>query len=482
MHKTLCLFLLMALCLCGTPAYPAPDAPAAMTVESADCGAWPTITLKATLPASDATKENISLSLPGLEPPLAPGDIKVLRDSSGARRLLVAIDTSKSLSDDFLEAIKTALKDYLHHLGEEEQIAILAFNDTVQLASAFTDSQANIEAALSGLRQGGANTVLYKALLEGVSLLKPLSGAKNMLVVSDGHNEGAGELKEVIQAAKDAHARISTIALPEKHKDQKVHQEQLQTLAKETDGVFQAVDSPLSAASGIFTLLQAQRQKEARGCEYQFSFTAPADFVVTKQPLSAVLTQKTGNGALSVDVALNAPITKKAPEPSPEPEKNSVQKALDFCSTPIGMACAAVLGIALLALVFFMVRRKKLAAQSAEEEHTLVVPDSHGSSQSPFVLELVTQSASFPLPYGKTRLGASRDNEIVVNDPTVSRKHACIEVIGQECRVTDTQSTNGTFVNGERINRPCILHAGDQLYFGKTQARLRTVMQGDYHG
>lgn len=476
MNKTLRLFLLLTLCLCCVPAYAAPGA-SAIRLDSADCSGWPTIVLKANLPANGASDKDISLSLPGLAQPLAPTGVKVLSDHSGAEALLVAIDTSKSLSDDFLEAIKTALRDYTRHLGKGEQIAILAFNDTVQIASGFTSSQASVEAALGTLRQGGVKTELYQALLTGANLLKQLSGKKAILVISDGHNEGAGELKDVVQAAREAGTHIYAIALPEKHKEQKLHQEQLQTLAGETGGVFQAVDSPLSAASGIFTILQAQRQKEAGGCDYQITFLAPAEFKVTERPLTAVLSWKNGGGALSVDVALNAPLTEKAPEP----EKDAAQKALDFVKTPVGMGCAAGAALVLLLLAVLLWRARRLSAQKSQGEHTVLV-SAQEPAASPFVLELVTQSMTFPLPYGKTRLGASRDNEIVVDDPTVSRKHACLEVVGQECRVTDSGSTNGTFVNGERITRSYILKSGDQLYFGKTQAYLRTVIQGGYHG
>lgn len=461
MRKALTLFLLLACCLFCTPAFSAPDL-SAVTVKSADCSAWPNITLKANLPAP--SQQNLSLSLPGLEAPLSPTEVMVFRDSRDVRNLLVAIDTSKSLSDDFLTAIKAALRDHLHHLGQSEQIAILAFNDDVKLHTAFTESQERVESDLETLKQGGSKTVLYQALLKGADLLRPLSGEKTMLVISDGHNEGVGELGDVLQAAKAAQVRVLAVALPEKHKDRRLHREQLQTLAEETGGVFQAVESPLSAASGIFTILKAERQN----C--QVRFTAPADYVATETPLKAVFSVKSGAGTLSIDVALDAPLAKT----EPEPEKTLPEQALDFVKTPAGMGCAAAAILVLLLLAYLLSRffRKK---KSRPEQDSLIIPASQGPKPSPFVLEIVKEGRSFPLPCGKTRLGAAKENDIVLSDPTVSRKHALIEIVGNECRVTDTQSTNGIFINGQRINRTCILRAGDELYFGKTQAFLRTV-------
>lgn len=72
---------------------------------------------------------------------------------------------------------------------------------------------------------------------------------------------------------------------------------------------------------------------------------------------------------------------------------------------------------------------------------------------------------------GATRLGRSRENEIFIVDPSVSRNHAVLEVHDGKLVVRDNGSTNGTFVNGERIQLRT-LRAGDLVAFGKTQMRV----------
>jgi predicted Zn finger-like uncharacterized protein len=50
----------------------------------------------------------------------------------------------------------------------------------------------------------------------------------------------------------------------------------------------------------------------------------------------------------------------------------------------------------------------------------------------------------------KTVLGRA-DSDIVLDDPESSRQHATLEILGSRVVVTDLNSTNGTFVQGERI-------------------------------
>ena len=67
----------------------------------------------------------------------------------------------------------------------------------------------------------------------------------------------------------------------------------------------------------------------------------------------------------------------------------------------------------------------------------------------------------------KERLGVGRDptNQIVINDPWVSREHAAIVPVGNDHILEDLASVNGTFVNGTRMARRILQH-GDVVEFG----------------
>jgi hypothetical protein len=62
-------------------------------------------------------------------------------------------------------------------------------------------------------------------------------------------------------------------------------------------------------------------------------------------------------------------------------------------------------------------------------------------------------------------VGRAEDNDLVLADPEVSRHHARLEPDGQGWRTVDLGSTNGTWVNGVRLNAAAIA-VGDEVAFG----------------
>jgi len=84
---------------------------------------------------------------------------------------------------------------------------------------------------------------------------------------------------------------------------------------------------------------------------------------------------------------------------------------------------------------------------------------------------------SYPLKYGNNRIGRFDDNDIVIDDICVSRRHCCI-VIHSDGRVElfDTASKNHTFVNGIMIDR-CWLKSGDEIRLANTCPLLISLVE-----
>jgi len=63
-------------------------------------------------------------------------------------------------------------------------------------------------------------------------------------------------------------------------------------------------------------------------------------------------------------------------------------------------------------------------------------------------------------------IGRSRDADVVLEDPNVSRRHAEVRPSGGSWIVRDLGSTNGVKVNGRRIQGPQSLKSGDTIELG----------------
>ena len=63
-------------------------------------------------------------------------------------------------------------------------------------------------------------------------------------------------------------------------------------------------------------------------------------------------------------------------------------------------------------------------------------------------------------------IGRSRQSDVVVDDPNVSRQHAEIRPRGGSWVLNDLGSTNGSVLNGRRIDGPEVLKPGDQIEIG----------------
>lgn len=74
----------------------------------------------------------------------------------------------------------------------------------------------------------------------------------------------------------------------------------------------------------------------------------------------------------------------------------------------------------------------------------------------------------FPLTRTSLLIGRSAEAEVRVNEAAVSNEHARLDLTGSRCTITDLESTNGTYVNGERIFAPTPLHGGDTIRTGST--------------
>jgi hypothetical protein len=114
-----------------------------------------------------------------------------------------------------------------------------------------------------------------------------------------------------------------------------------------------------------------------------------------------------------------------------------------------------------------LVRDLRSATTSAVAElgrlHVLASPSGDPPVGASFSLDAITS------------LGRDVNNSIVIEDPFASQEHAILTFRGRDWYVEDLGSTNGTYVNGNRVDGVAPVGFGDELQVGQVRLRLERV-------
>lgn len=111
------------------------------------------------------------------------------------------------------------------------------------------------------------------------------------------------------------------------------------------------------------------------------------------------------------------------------------------------------------------------------EDGTCACSSKVSSSAPPAVASVLVRARlvgegglTFDIPDGVNIIG--REGDIVIQDATVSRKHAQITKQDNSVFIKDLGSSNGTYINGMKIENERELHSGDTVQFGTVRMRF----------
>src|SRR6185295_11158105 len=100
-------------------------------------------------------------------------------------------------------------------------------------------------------------------------------------------------------------------------------------------------------------------------------------------------------------------------------------------------------------------------------------PDAVRGQPIMFVLVVNHQGTThrYPLCEGRTVVGRAHTCDVVINDDSISRQHAEIVVLTDQVQVSDLESRNGTYRDGQLLVQTMVT-AGDRLLFGDVDVVL----------
>ncbi|MCL1939463.1 MAG: VWA domain-containing protein [Desulfovibrionaceae bacterium] len=307
MCKYLLIALTVCLLLCG------PAGAEDITVKRVDTSDWPTVRVIVEALGREQTKGfMMTLPAPGTAggANIAASGVTELSESPRPASIVVALDTSRSLSPAHLKMIKDSLARYVDELDKDEQVALLAFNDSVELASGFTSDRETFKQALARLRVAGESTELYRAMLSGLELMKYIPGRRALLVITDGKDEGGSvSREEILHMAEANDIRILAIGLATlAGNEPQQYPAALKELAEASGGDFRFAASAEALQEASYELLRGERDSMTR--MYEAVFGIPEDIRPSSgQTLDAVLSRIYRNTTQTAGLELKVPAT-----------------------------------------------------------------------------------------------------------------------------------------------------------------------------
>lgn len=430
----------------------------------------------------DLKPENFIISLGGKKADSIK--VKTYEQSGIGLYIVLALDVSGTMAGNPIANMKIAVKRFIDKLRPVDRLAIYTFSDNVKLIADFSNDKNYLKDVVDKIAATGLNTELfygtYTALKKNVDLDNEQVG-KILMVVSDGKDESLSKTydeNDIISLANDNGIPIFTIGYT---KINPIHLQTLEKISEKTNGIF--FNSPsdyqldeqysklFSTIMNINILNYLIYDLAGDGNEYV-------------QTIAVNFNDNQSLASNKVILPVNRPALTK-PTLIKEDDSNLLYYLL------IG----GVLLVALASVIILKKRKKKEIPKiesQQESKSDYVVPNLsnpepqniHSSSSNFYsektqvvdsndrtivdtdekttivdgVNKIVINFISGPLQNRKLdfsnteiTIGRSDGNIIKLTDNYVSKSHARIFKENDNYFIEDLKSSNGTFVNGQKI-------------------------------
>lgn len=399
-------------------------------------------------------------------------------DSGKQTAILFLIDTSDPGRKDVIEKNKSQLKDFLSNLKANEKTGIASFDKSLNILSPIGSPISSVNESLNKLQASGQTTELYRNLLQAMEHLDTTVAERKLLVLlSDGQAEDKAYFhSDVIKMARNSGIVINSIGYP-RSVALSVSLQVIRRLSEETGGAYiesdMSYDLPLNETKAFFSNIDT-------GGHFSVSLDALSQSAETVKTITIAFNTEEGNKLVRVPVTIKkqkkiveAPIqitseviSQKAEATSETKEINNVPIQIITKQAPqqpvnlwlwYGLPAAFIIIIIFMLVILYLLWRKPI--QQSSSPITEYRPYAYLISND-------ENKTRYPLTRTICRVGRSNDNEICLDDTSVSRRHAEIHRTNEgEFEIIDTNSTNGVYINNEKIGK-AKLNEDDLLEIG----------------
>jgi hypothetical protein len=420
-----------------------------------------------------------------------------------AATVALVLDTSGSLSEASLAQARRLATGLIEGLPAGSEIAVFTFDDQARLVLPRTSNAADVRRALGQARRQGRFTALHDALYDASRYLRDSPGARRAIVLlTDGRDENSAlQLDDGLRVAQETGIPVFAVGLGQ------VEERVLRRIAKLTGGDF----VPGAAAQGAVLagrLLSAAPPRPPAARETAGASPAGPARPPVPPPSPAARPPRVADGmvwrpalligagvALLGVAVLSMLVLRRRSQPRRCPncgrELAGALAECAFCasrkaapaaaSRPAGDAdtpvsprqkaadtarFAAVNEVSDTLLERYNITEEYLEKTVTLREHPVLTVTKGSETGRVFRL-----SDAAPMSIGRAKA-----NDIVLDDLAVSSQHCRVRAEDGHFVVHDLKSTNGTFVNEQRVARH-LLGEGDVLQVGETHLRFHMERQ-----
>ena len=174
--------------------------------------------------------------------------------------MVVAIDISGSMKGEPLEKAKAAASNFVGRFDAADQVALIKFDDRIELVQDFTMDKSAVIAAISSLRSRN-DTALYDVIAESVERLSALQGRRAVIVLTDGRDTASTkhQVNSAIAAANGTNIPVFVVGL----NSPQFTPEIMAKIASETGGDYLLAPAP-DDLDALYQKIRGQLQNQYR--------------------------------------------------------------------------------------------------------------------------------------------------------------------------------------------------------------------------
>lgn len=402
----------------------------------------------------------------------AAKNIRRFHETGEGVSVALVVDASGSMRGRPIQAVREGLAGFVGRARDYDRIAIATVADETRWEVQMSTSRDEIKRTLEGIDARGSLTRLWDGIDEALTALDrdDLPKRKRLVVISDGHDEGSSRLlADVIARAQRLRIPIDAVGITRARPEyllllRKICLDTKGTfrVARNTDelkdhtagGIQQVLDTPVLTFRA--KKITADGEMHEVGVRFETNGASDVEQVLIPKA-EAWFRWWYGLIALAIVAAIAIPLALRKPKKLPPPTA-PVQAPL-----PIPAAVPKPTPI--------QVPQTQPVVKKHTEFATMFPPPSASSPAAILIgVDGPAQGMRIAVDRAEFWIGAESNNQCVIAaDSILSGNHACIAYEGGSLRIFDNRSTNGTWINDERLGDSArLLALGDRIRVGRS--------------